>query len=59
VGPVGIDNRSDDKAIYGPGFTYSYFLQEVSAGGWSMGITPIMGKGQGGTKGGHFISFAY
>ena len=36
-----------------------YFLEGVSVDGRSTGVTPIMGKEQGSTKGAPFIDFGY
>ena len=59
VGPVGIDNSNDDKASYGLGVTYLYFLQGINASGWNVGITPAIGKEHGGTKGALLINVGY
>jgi hypothetical protein len=59
VKPVGIDNSNDDKARYGLGVTYAFFLQGLCAGGWNMGITPTLGKEHGDTKVGLFMNVGY
>lgn len=57
AGPVGMNE--DDKARYGVGITYVYFLQGVKAKGWHFGITPAIGKENGDTKGSLLINAGY
>ena len=57
--PVAIDYRNEGKAICNLGYIYSYFLQGVSVGAWSMGVRLTTGKEHGHTEVDLFIKMAY
>lgn len=57
AGPVGVNKN--DKARYGIGVTYVYFLQGVNTKGWNVGITQAVGKENGNTKGSLLINVGY
>lgn len=57
LGPVGINN--DNKARYGVGVTYAYFMQGVNAKGWNFGFTPSTGQENGTAKGSLLINVGY
>jgi len=62
VGPVGINKgntENEDKAIYGVGITYVYFLKGISTNGWNIGITPAIGKEKNDTKGFLLLNAGY
>jgi hypothetical protein len=57
VGPVG--KNENNRARYGVGVTYVYFLQGVSAKGWNLGVTPATGQQNGKAKGSLLINVGY
>ena len=61
VGPVGHNAvaNGDWKARYGAGLTYVYFFGDVVARGWSIGVTPTVGKKYGDYRGGLLVDIGY
>ena len=62
VGPVGINignTVNEDKARYGLGITYVYFLNGISSNGWNFGITPAIGEENGNNKGSLLLNVGY
>ena len=57
IGPVGIN--ADNKARYGVGVTYVYFMQGVNAKGWNFGFTPATGQENGKAKSSLLINVGY
>jgi hypothetical protein len=57
VGPVA--KNANNKARYGVGVTYVYFLQGVNAKGWNFGVTPATGQENGKAKGSLLINVGY
>jgi hypothetical protein len=63
VGPIGAedgDSDGHDRATrYGLGLTYAHFFSGVTATGWSAGVTPAIGRWDGGIKGTLLINAGY
>ena len=57
LGPVG--KNEVNKARYGVGVTYAYFMQGVNAKGWNFGFTPATGWENGTAKGSILINVGY
>jgi len=51
-------NDRDDTEVF-IGIPYLYFFKEMIAGGWNVGLTPIIGKHNGKTKGGLLLNLGY
>ena len=51
------NDRNDTEAFIG--IPYLYFFKGMTAGGWNVGLTPIIGKNSGETKGGLLFNLGY
>jgi len=51
------NDRNDTEVFIG--IPYLYFFKRMTAGGWNVGLTPIIGKHNGKAKGGLLLNLGY